>query len=118
MLQRPPDEGGGAEAAPAAPDQRHREGEATREREGLRDRVRMDSREFMREREGGRQRERERETVTGTETKIDLATRTETGSAWKGTEGMSAGGTGRTNRAAPHYREIAVPAAWAATART
>jgi hypothetical protein len=40
MLQRPPEEGGGAEAAHAAPEQRHREGEP-REREGLRDRVQV-----------------------------------------------------------------------------
>ncbi len=37
---------------------------------------------------------------------------------WKDTESVSTGGTGRTNRAAPLYREIAGLAAWAATART
>jgi len=41
MLQRPPEEGGGAEAVHAAPEQRHREGEPPREREGLRDRVQV-----------------------------------------------------------------------------
>ena len=69
-------------------------------------------------REGESERGRERETVTETETKIGLATWKETGSVWKGTGSVSAGGTGRTNRAAPLYREIAGLAAWAATART
>ena len=62
-------------------------------------------------REGERERERERETVTETETETGFAT-------WKGTESVRAGGTGRTNRAAPIDREIAGLAASAATAGT